>query len=129
MRGPKSKQPHTPTTTGLKLIIAYKALKAPVMLGIAVWLTVAPSQAYQIFEWIAEELYAANSLWSPLGDWIANHLSVRMLHRCAALAWLDGLFTAAGAGLLILRNAWRKWGVACGLGVPVPFGRGPGSLE
>src|SRR5260370_1065050 len=62
MREPKSKQPHTPTTTGLKLIIAYKALKAPVMLGIAVWLTVAPSQAYQILEWTAEELYAANCL-------------------------------------------------------------------
>ena len=121
MRGPKSKQPHTPTTTGLKLIIAYKALKAPVMLGIAVWLTVAPSQAYQIFEWIAEELYAANSLWSPLGDWIANHLSVRMLHRGAALAWLDGLFTAAEAVLLILRKPWSEWMVAIGLGLLLPF--------
>src|SRR6266849_2763376 len=77
MREPKSKQPHTPTTTGLKLIIAYKALKAPVMLGIAVWLTVAPSQAYQIFEWIAEELYAANSLWSPRGDWFGLAVAFR----------------------------------------------------
>src|SRR5258708_30826047 len=104
MREPKSKQPHTPTTTGLKLIIAYKALKAPVMLGIAVLLTVAPSQAYQIFEWIAEELYAANSLCSPLGDWIANHLSARILHPGPALAWLDGLFTAAQAVFLVLRK-------------------------
>ncbi len=121
MRGPKSKQPHTPATTGLKLIIAYKALKAPVMLGVAVWLTVAPSRAYEIVEWAAEELSSANSFWSPLGDWIAQHLSLRTLRGGAALAWLDGLFTAAEAVLLILRKPWGEWMVAIGLGALLPF--------
>jgi hypothetical protein len=121
VRGPKSKQPHTPATTGLKLIIAYKALKAPVMLGIAVWLTVAPSQAYATFEWVAEELSAANTFFSPLGDWIANHLSLRTLRGGAFIAWLDGLFTAAEAVLLVLRKPWSEWMVAIGLALLLPF--------
>jgi hypothetical protein len=121
VRGPESKHPHTPATTGLKLIIAYKALKAPVMLGIAIWLTFAPSHAYEIFEWVAEELSSANTFWAPLGDWIANHLSARTLRGGAALAWLDGLFTAAEAVLLILRKPWSEWMVAIGLGLLLPF--------
>lgn len=121
MHGPRSKQPFTPATTGLKLIIAYKALKAGVILGIAVWLTVAPSQAYEIFEWAAEELSAAHSFGSPLGDWITNHLSLRMLRGGAVLAWLDGLYTAAEAVLLILRKPWSEWMVAIGLAWLLPF--------
>ena len=91
------------------------------MLGIAVWLTVAPSHAYEIFAWVAEELSSANSFWSPLGDWIGNHLSPRTLRGGAALAWLDGLFTAAEAVLLILRKPWSEWMVAVGLGALLPF--------
>jgi len=44
-----------------------------------------------------------------------------MLHRGAALAWLDGLFTAAEAVLLILRKPWSEWMVAIGLGLLLPF--------
>lgn len=121
MRGPKPKRPHTPATFGLKLIIAYKALKAPVMLAVAIWLTVAPLQALEIVEWIAEELSSARSLWSPVGNWIAHHLSLRSVRGGAALAWLDGLWTAAEAVLLVLRKPWSEWLVAIGLGSLLPF--------
>jgi hypothetical protein len=119
MHGPK--QPHTPATTGLKLIIAYKALKAPVMIGLAVWLTVVPSHAFDILAEVAEELSFGNRFFSPLGDWIGDHLSSRALRGATAIAWLDGLFTAAEAVLLILRKPWSEWMVAIGLGALLPF--------
>jgi hypothetical protein len=121
VRSPKSKEPRTPATPGLELIIAYKALKAPLMLGVGIWLTIAPSQAYEIAEWVAEELTSAGRLWSPLGQWIATHLSWRTLRVGAVLAFLDGLITLAEVVLLVLRKPWSEWLVAFSVGSLLPF--------
>jgi len=111
----------TPATTGLKLIIAYKVAKVPVMLALSVWLTLAPWNAYEVVAEIAYQLSSAGSIFARLGDWIADHLSLRALRGAAALAWFDTLFTATEAVLLILRKPWSEWLVAIGLGALLPF--------
>jgi len=111
----------TPPTTGLKLIIAYKVAKVPVMLALSLWLTLAPTKAYEVVAEIAYQLSSAGSIFAPLGDWLASHLSLRAVRGGALLAWIDTLFTAAEAVLLILRKPWSEWLVAIGLGALLPL--------
>src|SRR5262249_40358015 len=117
----KPGEEHTPLTSGLRLIIAYKAVKVPVMLALALWLTFAPSKAYQVVSHIAYELSNAGHISAQRGGWIASHLSLRTLRGGAALAWVDAFYTAVEVVLLILRKPWSEWMVAIGLGALLPF--------
>jgi hypothetical protein len=112
---------HTPLTPGLRLIIAYKLLKAPVMLSLAVWLTVSPQGAFELVESFAEELSASSALWSRLGDWIQANLSLRLVKGGAALVWLDAISTVIEAVLLLLRKPWAEWMVTLGLALLIPL--------
>lgn len=105
----------TPRTLGLKLIIGYKLAKVPVMLALALWLTVAPGSAYQLLEQIADQLSAASAFWVRLGHWIEEHLSTRILRWGAVIAWLDAITTGLEAILLLLGKAWGEWLVIVGL--------------
>ena len=130
----KTQGAHTPATPGLKLIIAYKLAKAPVMLGLAIWLTLAPSGAYNFVEDVVDQLSAAGNVWSRLAEWIDAHFSLRVVHGGAALAWLDGLLTTAEAVLLLMRKPLGEWLVAIGLGSLLPlelfsFYRKPGVVK
>jgi len=105
----------TPRTLGIKLIIAYKLVKAPVMLVLAIWLTVAPSEAYHVAVRIVHELSAASALWARLGHWIEEHLSTRLFRWGAVLAWLDFVSTSLEAILLMTGKAWGEWIVTIGV--------------
>ncbi|HKD41073.1 MAG TPA: DUF2127 domain-containing protein [Myxococcaceae bacterium] len=105
----------TPRTLGLRLIIAYKLVKAPVMLVLAIWLTVAPNEAYHVAVRIVHELSAASALWVRLGHWIEEHLSTRLFRWGAVLAWLDFITTSLEAILLIMGKPWGEWLVTIGL--------------
>lgn len=105
----------TPRTAALKLIIAYKVVKAPAMLGLAIFLTVAPCEALHFAAYVAHELSFASAVWVRLGHWIDEHLSTRIVRWGAVLAWLDFLSTSLEAILLILGKAWGEWLVMIGL--------------
>jgi uncharacterized membrane protein (DUF2068 family) len=110
-----ARQEPAPRTLGLKLIIGYKLAKLPVMLALAIWLTVAPRSALQLAEQIADQLSTASSLWARLGDWIEHHLSTRIFRWGAVLAWLDAITTGLEAILLLIGKAWGEWLVVVGL--------------
>jgi len=112
-----SLEERAPRTLGLKLIIGYKLVKAPVMLALAIWLTVAPHSAYQLADQIADQLSTASALWARLGDWIEHHLSTRIFRWGAVLAWLDAITTGLEAILLLIGKAWGEWLVVIGLTV------------
>ena len=110
-----ARQEPAPRTLGLKLIIGYKLAKLPVMLTLAIWLTVAPRSAYQFAEQIADQLSTASSLWARLGEWIEHHLSFRIFRWGAVLAWVDAITTGLEAIILLIGKAWGEWLVVVGL--------------
>ena len=99
----------------LKAIIAYKLAKAPVMLALAIWLTLAPNQVYRVALEIGEQLSEMSAIWARLAPWIQEHLTVRFLRWGAIVAWFDAISTALEAVLLLLGKAWGEWLVAIGL--------------
>ena len=103
------------------LIIAYKFVKAPAMLVLALWLTVAPAAAYQSLGALAHDLAEAGAIWAHAARWLHANLSRSLVTEAAILAWLDGLTTAV-EGLLLLRGgAWGEWTVAVGLACLLPL--------
>jgi hypothetical protein len=106
---------------GLGWIIAYKLTLAPVTLGLAVWLTLSPSNAFASLARLAHQLAEAGPLWARLAHWANARLSVHFLSEAAIFAWLGGLSTAV-EGLLLLRGGvWAEWIVAIGLALLVPL--------
>jgi uncharacterized membrane protein (DUF2068 family) len=95
--------------------------KAPLMLALAVWLTVAPNNAFHVAHWFAQELMEGGELWIRLGQWLQQQLSSSFITRGAILAWLDAISTAAEAVLLLLGKAWGEWLVVLGLAMLLPF--------
>ena len=105
----------------MRLIIAYKFLKAPAMLLLAVWLTAAPAAAYQSLGALAHELAEAGSIGAHVARWLYAHLSKSIVTEAAILAWLDALTTLI-EGLLLLRGGvWGEWTVILGLACLLPF--------
>ena len=113
--------PLTRRPLGLRLIIAYKLLKAPVLLAVALLLTVAPARASDVVERAAATLSEGGTLLSQVGAWITEHLSARTVTGAAVLAWLDGLATILEAVLLLLGKAWGEWVVVAGLSTLLPL--------
>lgn len=106
---------------GLGWIIAYKLTLAPVTLGLAVWLTLSPSNAFVSLARLAHQLAEGGPVWARLAHWASAQLSVHFLSEAAIFAWLGGLSTAV-EGLLLLRGGvWAEWVVAIGLALLVPL--------
>jgi len=102
---------------GLKLIIAYKFLKAPVMLALAGALTFAPVSAIRAARHVAFELSEGGGISWRLAHWLEPHLTERVERRAAIVAWLDGVSTVA-EGLLLVSGrpgASGSWWLACRL--------------
>ncbi len=106
---------------GLKLIITYKFCKAVVMLGIALWLTLAPAAAYRAALLLVRELTEGGAAFARAGHWISDHLTGRMLTRGAELAGLDSITSAIEGVLLASGKTWAEWIVIVGLACLLPF--------
>jgi uncharacterized membrane protein (DUF2068 family) len=106
---------------GLKLILAYKCVKAPLVLALALVLTLNPRGALHAVEVVARDLSEGSALFARLARWLEAHVSQRAVGRGAMLAWFDGLTTTLEALLLWRGHAWGEWLVVAGLGALVPF--------
>lgn len=111
----------TPRTLGIKLIIAYKFVKAPLMLALALWLAFDATAAYRFGQRIATGLSEGGTLLLRLGIWIHEHLTARALHQAAVIAGLDGITTALEGTLLWRGKAWGEWLVTLSLALLLPF--------
>jgi Predicted membrane protein (DUF2127) len=110
-----------PREAGLKLIIAYKFIKAPIMLTLALWLTIAPGAAYQTLNTLAHDLTEGGAVWARAGGWLQAHLTHSVITHGAMLAWFDSVSTAIEGVLLLSGSAWGEWTVAVGLACLLPI--------
>jgi hypothetical protein len=113
--------PRAPRTLGIRLITAYKFVKATLMLGLALWFTLDAEAAYVFGQRIAHELVEARPFLGRLGTWLHEHLTKHLIERTALVAWLDGTTTALEGVLLWLGKPWGEWLVALSLTLLLPF--------
>jgi uncharacterized membrane protein (DUF2068 family) len=106
---------------GVRLIIGYKFAKAVLMFGVALWLTIAPGEAYRTLDFMARELVEGGAAFARLGNWIHAHLSNNIVLRGAVLAWVDSVSSAVEAFLLLSGKTWAEWIVIVGLAALLPF--------
>jgi uncharacterized membrane protein (DUF2068 family) len=106
---------------GFRLIIGYKFAKAALMFGVALWLTIAPGEAYRTLDFMARELVEGGAAFARLGNWIHAHLSNNIVLRGAVLAWVDSVSSAVEAFLLLSGKTWAQWIVIVGLAGLLPF--------
>jgi uncharacterized membrane protein (DUF2068 family) len=124
-----------PRPAGLKLIVTYKFVKSPLVLGLAVWLTAAPHSTYDFLQALVRVLDAAGTAGMRLGSALQGELTQDLITGGAILAWLDGVSTVIEGGLLLSGWRWAQWLVIVELGCLVPIGGvywvlhpGPGKL-
>ena len=113
--------PEEARPSGLRLIIAYKCVKAPLVLALALVLTLNPNGALHAIDALARDLSEGGALFGRLARWLDAHVTRRAVGHGAMLAWLDGLTTTLEAFLLWRGHAWGEWLVVAGLGALVPF--------
>lgn len=105
----------------LQAILLYKAVKGPLMLGLAAWLALAPQSAENVELQLVHHLMEGGALLSKWGEWLRSHVSLALLERTALLAALDGTATVVEAVLLWRGKPWGEWLVVAGLAALVPF--------
>jgi uncharacterized membrane protein (DUF2068 family) len=110
-----------PRTLGIRLIIAYKFVKAFLMIGMALWFTFDPEAASAFGQHLAHELVEARPFLVRIGHWLHTHLTEHVIERSALVAWLDGITTVLEGILLLLGKPWGEWLVALGLSLFLPF--------
>ncbi len=108
-------------SAGFRLIIGYKFVKAGLMLGVALWLTIAPGAAFRTLNLLARDLAEGGAAFARLGHWLQTHLSTGVVVRGALLAWLDSVSSAVEAILLLSGKPWAQWVVIVGLALLIPF--------
>lgn len=106
---------------GVRIIIAYKLVKAPLVLLVALALTTDPEGALHAAERVTHDLSESGALLGGLAHYLDTHLTERAVGHAAMLAWLDGLVTAAEGFLLWHGDAWGEWLVVATLGALVPL--------
>lgn len=114
-------------STGLNTIIGYKLVKVPIVLVLALWLTLARERAARTVQRLAGDLADVGPFGTQLAAWLESHLSPRTVVRGAVVAWLDVAITTVEVALLLRGKAWGEWLVAGSLGVLVVLELG--SLE
>lgn len=112
--------PSPPRPLGLKLIIGYKLVKAPVVLALALFLTVDPRSAEHLVMIVARDLSEGGAFTARAGAWLGMHASLTDVRHVAMIAWLDGVTTAAEGFLLLRGKAWGEWIVIGALAALVP---------
>ncbi len=109
-----------PRPTGIRVILALKCAKAPLMFALAVWLTFAPQSALRLAQEITFELSTGGATALRIRAWLEDHVTPRVLTGSAVLAWLDGLVTVAEAVLIWIGKPWGEWLVTIGLATLIP---------
>ncbi|HEV8547676.1 MAG TPA: DUF2127 domain-containing protein [Polyangiaceae bacterium] len=105
----------------LVLIIAYKAVKAPIVLALAAYLALYPGGALHATLALAHDLSEGGALLARLARWLERHVTLHVVTRGAMLAALDGVTTALEAFLLWRGHPLGEWIVTFGLAALVPF--------
>jgi uncharacterized membrane protein (DUF2068 family) len=108
-------------TPGMKVIIGYKLVKAPLMLVLAIWLTFRGPSALRVADAIARELADAGARWERLAQWISVHVTARAVAVAAVVAWLDAVVTALEGALLLTGRTWGEWIVLFGIAALLPL--------
>ena len=106
---------------GIRLIVAYKFVKAPVMLAIAVALTFWPEHSFSLVHHAVFQLSEWGAFFARVSRWLGVHLSHGIVGKAAVLTWLDAVSTFAEGILLLLGHAWGEWLVLAGLSSLLPF--------
>jgi uncharacterized membrane protein (DUF2068 family) len=106
---------------GVRLIVTYKLVKAPLVLSLAVFLSANPRGALHLAELVVRELSEGSALFNHLARLLDHYLTRRAIGHAAMLAWLDGLVTLAEGILLWRGHAVGEWLVVLALGALVPF--------
>jgi uncharacterized membrane protein (DUF2068 family) len=106
---------------GLRLIIAYKLVKAAAVLGLAVWMTASSGAAWREAQALMRELAEHGGIWHAFAEWLRAHLTETALRTVRVIAWLDGALTALEAALLLTGKSWGEWLVIAGLTALLPF--------
>jgi hypothetical protein len=106
---------------GLRLILAYKFLKGPAVLALALWLSFGPGQVLGLERHVAAELLEWGALFHRLALWLDLHVTASALHAGAPFAWLDGATTLLEGVALRLGYAWGEWLVVASASALVPF--------
>ncbi|MGZ3420236.1 MAG: DUF2127 domain-containing protein [Polyangiales bacterium] len=106
---------------GLRAIIAYKLIKTPLMLSLALFMTLAPVSTSHLAVRLTHELAGGGAVMRHIGQWVETHVTLTVLSRARVLAWCDGLFTLAEAVLLIRGKSWGEWLVVFGLALACVF--------
>ena len=106
---------------GLKVIIAYKFIKGPLSLSLALLLTFAPDRSFGF----ARHLLAQLSEWGPLmaraSHWLERQLTHGLVGKAMILVWLDGTSTIIEGILLATGKWWAEWVVVVVLSGLIPF--------
>jgi uncharacterized membrane protein (DUF2068 family) len=116
-----ARTPFAAQPRGLKLIVLYKCIKAPLVLALALVLSFDRSAALRVIEHVMHDLSEGGALAARVAHWIEAHLTGRTLGRGAIVAWLDGITTSLEAFLLWRGRAWGEWLVVVGIGALIPF--------
>jgi uncharacterized membrane protein (DUF2068 family) len=106
---------------GLRAIIAYKLVKTPLMVSLALFMTLAPLKTDHLVVRLTHELAGGSALFRHLAHWREAHVTLTVLARARALAWMDAAFTLLEAVLLIRGKSWGEWLVVIGLGLACVF--------
>lgn len=120
-RDEHARTPFAAQPRGLKLIVLYKCIKAPLVLALALVLSFDRGAALRVIEHVMHDLSEGGVLAARIAHWIEAHLTGRTLGRGALVAWLDGITTSLEAFLLWRGRAWGEWLVVLGLGALIPF--------
>lgn len=94
---------------GLRLIILFKLIKAPIMLSLAVWLSTAPETALRLAEAVVRGISEAGGTWAHASAGLQAHFAHGVLAGSALLAWLDGVSSAIEGLLLLSGKIWAEW--------------------
>jgi uncharacterized membrane protein (DUF2068 family) len=105
----------------MRLIIAYKIVKAVAVLALACVLTFASGTAYGEARHLVHELAEHGGLLHRLSAWLDLHVTLGAVKTLRLIAWADGLLTALEAALLLSGKVWGEWLVVGGLAVLLPF--------
>jgi len=113
---------HTmPRARGMKLVIGYKLVKAPLVLGLAIWLTFRGPSALRIAAALARQLGDGGARWERIARWISTHVTARTIGVAAIVAWLEAGVTALEGALLLTGRTWGEWIVLLGMASLLPI--------